>query len=88
MKLKDCFILQQIDDNYVVVPTDEGLLEVGAMITLNDTSALIWQELEKGESIENIVKKITDEYNIDKQTALQDVNEFINILKEKNFLEE
>lgn len=88
MKLKDCFILQQVDDNYVVVPTDAGLLEVGAMITLNDTSALIWQGLEKGESEDKIAEKITNEYNIDKETALCDVNEFINILKEKNFLEE
>ena len=88
MKLKDCFILQKIEDDYIVVPTDSTLLEVGAMITLNETSAFIWQELEKENDAQTIAQNMTKEYNIDKETALSDVLEFINILKERNFLKE
>jgi hypothetical protein len=88
MKLKDSFILEKIDDSFLVIPTDSTLLDVGAMITLNETSALIWQELEKGSDEKSIAKKLASEYNVDKETAFNDVSEFINILKEKNFLEE
>ena len=88
MKLKDCFILQKIEDDYIVVPTDSTLLEVGAMITLNETSAFIWRMLEKGVDKETITQNMIKEYNIDKETALLDISEFINILKERNFLEE
>ena len=88
MKLKDCFILQKIEDDYIVVPTDSTLLEVGAMITLNETSAFIWRMLEKGVDKETIAQNMIKEYNIDKETALLDISEFINILKERNFLEE
>ena len=88
MKLKDCFVLEKIDDSFIVVPTDSTLLDVGAMITLNETSAVIWQELEKETTAENIAEKLATEYNVDKETALNDVTDFINILKDKNFLEE
>ncbi|MBE7052761.1 MAG: PqqD family protein [Ruminococcaceae bacterium] len=88
MKLKDCFILQKIEDDYIVVPTDSTLLEVGAMITLNETSAFIWRMLEKGSDKETIAQNMIKEYSIDKETALLDISEFINILKERNFLEE
>ncbi len=88
MKLKDCFILEKIDNSYIVVPTDSTLLEVGAMITLNETSALIWQHLETGADENSIAEKLASEYKVDKETALNDVLEFINILKERNFLEE
>ena len=88
MKLKDCFILEKIDDSFLVIPTDSTLLDIGAMITLNETSALIWQELEKGTDENCIAEKLASQYNVDKETALNDVIEFINILKERNFFEE
>ena len=88
MKLKDCFILEKIDDSFLVIPTDSTLLDIGAMITLNETSDLIWQELEKGTDENYIAEKLASEYNVDKETALNDVIEFINILKERNFFEE
>ena len=87
MKIKDSFIINQIGDEYIVVPTDDSVTDFGAMISLNETGAFLWENLKNETSIESLCKKVTKEFNIDEKTAMNDTLEFIEILKEKNLLE-
>lgn len=87
MKIKDSFIINQIGDEYIVVPTDDSVTDFGAMISLNETGAFLWESLKNEISIESLCKKVTKEFNIDEKTAMNDTLEFIEILKEKNLLE-
>ena len=88
MKLKDCFILEKIDDSFLVIPTDSTLLDIGAMITLNETAAFLWNCLADGADEDALCQKLLSEYEgVTKEDALADIKEFINVLNEKNILE-
>ena len=87
MKLKSEFIINQIGDEYIVVPTDDEITDFGAMISLNETGAFLWILLGEETTREALCENLLKEYNVDKKTAEEDVDEFINILKEKNLLE-
>ncbi len=60
---------------------DKGILllepTTGKYFELNETSALIYQQLEQGSDIQSIVKTLITAFDIDTQTALSDINEII-----------
>lgn len=88
MKIKDGFMLREIAGTWVVVPLGARVVEFNGLISLNETSALIWEMIEKSASKEEIVKKIISEYDIDEETAKNDMNDFIQTAIEKGLVEE
>lgn len=88
MKLKNGFILKNVAGNYIVVPVEGELVDLKAMITLTETGAFLWKLLEKGSDKEELTEKMLKEYDVDKKTAENDVNEFIKQLSENKMLED
>ena len=88
MKISKEFILREIAGEYIFVPVGKTALEFNGLITINEIGVLIWEQLQKGSSFDQIIQVILEEYEIDEETAVKDVNEFINYLKEKNILDE
>lgn len=88
MKLKNGFILKNVASNYIVVPVEGELVDLKAMITLTETGAFLWKLLEKGSDKEELTEKMLKEYDVDKKTAENDVNEFIKQLSENKMLED
>lgn len=87
MKIREGFMLRQIADNYIIVPVGKASYEFNGMIKLNETGAFIWKCLSENISIDNLIEKMTDEYNVNVEVAKQDINSFINQLKEANLIE-
>ena len=60
---------------------DKGILllepATGKYFELNETSALIYQQLEQNSDIQSIVKTLVAVFDIDAHTALSDTNEII-----------
>ena len=50
------------------------------MLSLNDSGALLWKRLEQGASREDLADVLTAEYDVSRQQALADVDEFYDIL--------
>ena len=57
-------------------------------LVLNETGVLIWEAIQDGLEEEDIVKRVFDEFEVDMDTAVQDVSEFLNMLRDKGFLAE
>ena len=81
MKLKKEFILREIAGEYILVPTGETTLNFNGLITVNELGAFIWNNIEKVNSEEDILKLILDEYEVDKYIAKADLDEFLGKLK-------
>ena len=61
--------------------------EFNGMITTNDTGAFIFEKLQSGMNSDEIVKTITEEFEIDSETATKDVEKFIEKMKDANIFE-
>ena len=80
------FIVREIAGDYIVVPTGEEALKFNGLITLNEVGAFLWKRLEEDIELEALVEAVCEEYEVEKATALLDVEEFLQILREHEML--
>ena len=62
MKIQDGYLLKKVAGNHVVVPV--GDLDFEGLIKLNETGAFLWEILEKGSCENDLVKALTNEYDL------------------------
>lgn len=86
LKIKEGFMLREIAGTWVVVPIGQSLVDFNGLMTLNESSTLIWKQLETGSDLEKLTSLILSEYDIDENTARSDIQEFITILDTKGLL--
>ena len=86
MRIKNDFILRQVADNYLVVAVGDAVKDFNGIINLNETGAFLWKILENGATEEELVKKLTEEYDVTEETAKRDVGTFVAKLAEANLL--
>lgn len=87
MKIKEGFMLREVAGNYIVVPVGNASKKFNGMITLNETSAFLWNLLLNDTSCEQLVDALMTEYDVSSEIAKRDVDAFINKLKEIKVLE-
>jgi methyltransferase-like protein len=71
-------VTRKTGNEYVLVPVTDNIADMDSVYTLNETGAFIWEQIDGKKSIEEIIMAMTGEYDIDKDTATQDVLEFIS----------
>ena len=86
MKRKGTFTLQTLEDQIAAVSTGEDNGFRG-IVKLNETGLVLWNMLESEVTADEMAEKLTEEYDIDIDTARQDVLNFIDILEEKNLID-
>ena len=86
MKIKDSFVLRSIAGINTVISTSPSSGFDG-MITLNETGVFMWNILKNGATADELINAVIAEYNIDKETASVDCNEFIEKLQSINVFE-
>lgn len=86
MKIAEGFVLKNIAGTNVVVPLGDNTVSFKAIITLNETGAFLWQQLETEKTPEDLLKAMLSEYAVDEATAKADILEFIDNLKKANLL--
>ena len=87
MKIKDGFAKRNIAGSYIVVPVGKTAMEFNAMITLNESGSFYWDIFQKDITIDEAVKLILDEYEVDEPRARADVEKFVAMLKENDLME-
>ena len=58
MKIKDNFLLRKVADSYVVVPVGKLTLDFNGIITLNETGAFLFEQLQKGAEREDLIENL------------------------------
>ena len=82
MKIKDDFYIKEVAGLNVVVATGEAAEDMNAMINLNESAAFLWKQLENDTTKEELIKKLTEEYEVDYEKASISVDKFISKLNE------
>lgn len=61
----DGFLFTEIDDEAVLMNTESGLF-----IGMNSTTVSIWNQFEAEKSIDEVVKQLTEEYDVSQEVCL------------------
>ncbi|MCR5430066.1 MAG: PqqD family protein [Eubacterium sp.] len=87
MKIKEGFILRNVAGSFVVVPVGEATLDFNGMMNLNETGAFLFEKMIEGITREDLIKALTDEYDVDEETAAKDVDAFIEKVEKEDLFE-
>ncbi|WP_407724619.1 PqqD family protein [Ruminococcus sp. JL13D9] len=87
MKIKEDFILRKVADSYVVVPVNKMTLDFNGIINLNETGAFLFELLQKGAERDELVDKMLEEYDVDREKAEVDIDVFIQKVRDADVLE-
>lgn len=81
MKIAEGFVLRQIVKEWIVVPIGNKASQAACMLSLNESSALLWKALEDGCDEDALTELLCAKYLVDKDTAFSDVRGFLRKLE-------
>ncbi len=83
LQMNKDFVLRKVCDGInVVLPTGVNVKDFGGALDLNDTAALIYEQLQAGKTVEETAAALVAKYDVTAETALADVQETIESLRE------
>ena len=88
MKINNNFIMKEVAGTNMVVPVGNELIDLNAMITLNESGAFLWKLLVNDSTEYELVEAMLKEYDTDMKTATEDIREFIDNLRKIGALDE
>ena len=74
MKAKDGFVLRNIMDEFVLMPTGENINQFNGTVLFNAQAAFLWEKLQNPVSREDLLSAMLDEYDVDEPTAARDLD--------------
>lgn len=88
MKACDGFILRNIVGEYMLVPTGSRMKSFNGTLMMNEMSAFVWNHIQSPISREKILEAVLDIYDIDEQTASEDIGQLLDKFVELGIAEE
>lgn len=88
MKAKPGFVLRNVVDEYILMPTGDNIGQFNGTVLLNEVSAFVWQKLQNPMSKEDLLKAILDEFEVEKAVASADLDVLIGTLREYGVIED
>lgn len=88
MKISKDFIMREVAGEVIVVPTGAAASRMNGLITLNEVAAFLWKNLQEEHTEEELTRMVLAEYEVDAETAGEDVRKFIEALGQLGMLEE
>ena len=87
MKIREGFVLRNIADEYIVMPTGGNIAKFDGAVVLNEVSAFIFEKLANPMSKEDLVEALVNEYEVDSETAAKDIDSLISKFEEWEIIE-
>ena len=83
MKINEGFELRKVCDDYVIVAYGRKNIDFSKVISLNESAAYMWNAVvDKDFTCQDLADLLCKEYDVDAQTALQDVTQIVASWKE------
>ena len=73
MKKKDGMVLREVCGEKVLVGEGLGAVDFGRLISLNDTAAYLWEQLDEDSDIDSLTQALCKEYDVEQEVARHDV---------------
>ncbi len=87
MKISKNFKLKNIAGSFAVIPVGNNVVDFSSMITTNEVGAFLWNLMLEDTTVEQMADKLCAEYDVDRKTAIADIGEYVEELKNKKVLE-
>lgn len=87
MKISENYILREIAGEYIVVPTGSAAMDFKGLITLNDTGVFLWKLLQEDDQTKgSLLDALCEEYEVVREEAKADIEEFLQRIRSEGML--
>ncbi len=87
MKIKEGFVLRNVVDEFIVMPTGDNIAKFEGAVVLNEVSAFIFKQLENPVSRDDLLTAMLNEYDVDEDIAAADLDALLEKFAEMGVLE-
>ncbi len=88
MKVKEGYIIKEVAGNNVVIATGDERMEFRGIIMFNEVGAVVFNMLDGTNTVEEIARKISKDYETPYETVEADVIKLIEKMKAQGLIEE
>lgn len=75
--IKSKFVGRKVGNELILVPLSGNVAQMSELFTLNETAKFIWESITPETTVKDLEVLITDTFDIDAETAHNDVNKFL-----------
>lgn len=86
MRVRDQFVLRTIASEPLLIPVGEAAITTKGLIALSESGVLLYEKLKDGCTQEALVDALLAEYDVSRQDAARDVEEFLGQMRGLNML--
>jgi coenzyme PQQ synthesis protein D (PqqD) len=80
-------VSRKIEGELIIVPIRSGVGDLNSLYTLNPVGSALWEFMNEGHTIPEMVQRICDEFEVSDSQARQDIELFLNSLLEEKLIE-
>jgi len=77
MEIKKKVILRSVAGEYMLMPVGDAVFQYNGIFMLTESAYLLWKSIVDGGEKEDLVNILMNEYEIDRETAVGDVTDFL-----------
>ena len=88
MKAKSGFVLRNIVDEYILMPTGDNISKFKGTVLLNEVSAFVWEQLETPISKEDLLNAVLSEFEVERAVAAADLDALLEKLRGYGVIED
>ena len=70
-------VTRKTGNEYILVPVANNIADMNSVFTLNESGAFIWELIDGNRNTGEIIRALTEEYDIDNDAAGKDVFSFL-----------
>ncbi len=82
------FVEKGIGNEKVLVPLTDNVADMNHVLTLNEVGAFLFDQIDGEKSVEEILILLLDEYEVTKEVAQKDIEQFISSTVDREILYE
>ena len=87
VKASKDIMLREIAGEYLLIPVGPMAMKVHGMIGLTESGMLLWKKLQEDCTEAELIDSLLSEYEVDRETAAQDVRAFLEKMDQVGILE-
>jgi Coenzyme PQQ synthesis protein D (PqqD) len=80
-------VARQIEGELVIVPIRSGVGDLNSLYTLNQVGSVLWDFMNEGHTIEEMVSRVCDEFEVSGSQAQNDIQNFLGAMLEEKLVQ-
>ena len=86
MKVNSEYVMREIAGDTILIPIGDTFNNFNGLVILNELAKFIWEKMPQAKDEEELLNYILDEYEVEREVAKADLDEFLEMLKKENII--